>query len=308
MTLEDFEAEFPTESHFVERKAGTGYKPLQESIVAFSNADGGVILIGVNNSGQILGRELTQGVADALHQVMADVRDPGRYEMQPLIVNGTAITVLSIAKRVEGFAQTSNARVLQRRGTRDESLFGSDLRQFLNERSLERYEETPTGLALSDASDILLGEVASAYDWTDPATYPKRLEERGMVVPKGSDLQLTIAGALYLLPKPQERLGKAYIEILRFGEDAADYDRRIEITGPLQVQVSDSASLVMDELGSELVVLGLRRHEIPRLPRVVLREAIANAVAHRSYEFDGQSGPDRAAAGIRKDHFPGVAS
>jgi ATP-dependent DNA helicase RecG len=41
------------------------------------------------------------------------------------------------------------------------------------------------------------------------------------------------------------------------------------------------------ELGHELVVLGLRRHEIPRLPTVVLREALANAVAHRSYETSG---------------------
>jgi ATP-dependent DNA helicase RecG len=32
------------------------------------------------------------------------------------------------------------------------------------------------------------------------------------------------------------------------------------------------------------VVLGTFRHELPRLPELVVREAIANAVAHRSYE------------------------
>jgi len=43
----------------------------------------------------------------------------------------------------------------------------------------------------------------------------------------------------------------------------------------------------MNELGAELVVLGLRRYELDRIPRSVLREAIANAVAHRDYESTG---------------------
>ena len=42
----------------------------------------------------------------------------------------------------------------------------------------------------------------------------------------------------------------------------------------------------MDELGRDLVVAGLYRYELAKLPEVVVREAIANAVAHRSYELD----------------------
>jgi ATP-dependent DNA helicase RecG len=36
-------------------------------------------------------------------------------------------------------------------------------------------------------------------------------------------------------------------------------------------------------------VVGAYRHELPRIPTVVLREAIANAVAHRDYELHGVS-------------------
>ena len=54
-------------------------------------------------------------------------------------------------------------------------------------------------------------------------------------------------------------------------------------------QLQRAVDEVMSELGSELVVLGLRRYDLPRLPKVVLREAVANALAHRSYEMHGTS-------------------
>lgn len=82
-------------------------------------------------------------------------------------------------------------------------------------------------------------------------------------------------------------LGKSYVEIFRYRDEGLDYDRRVEITGPLQKQVSTAASLVLDEIGYDLVLVGIRRHDLPRLPEAVLREAIANAVAHRSYEAMG---------------------
>ncbi|MGH3923727.1 MAG: ATP-binding protein, partial [Pseudonocardiaceae bacterium] len=50
--------------------------------------------------------------------------------------------------------------------------------------------------------------------------------------------------------------------------------------------MSTAAQLVIDELGSDLIVTGIHRRDLPRLPSVVVREAIANAVAHRSYERD----------------------
>ena len=48
--------------------------------------------------------------------------------------------------------------------------------------------------------------------------------------------------------------------------------------------MEETTKAIVDELGVDQIVLGTFRHEIPRLPLVVVREAIANAVAHRSYE------------------------
>ena len=59
MTEDEFARAFPSESELVERKRGAGGKALQEAVTAFSNGDGGVVLIGVDDDGGVAGREPT---------------------------------------------------------------------------------------------------------------------------------------------------------------------------------------------------------------------------------------------------------
>jgi ATP-dependent DNA helicase RecG len=288
MTLAEFRQAFPSESSYIERKRGIG-RGMQDTVVAFSNSDGGVILVGVSDDGSIAGRELTPGTEDDLHERFSSVRDPGRYALHRLLVDGVSVVAISVARREEGFSQTSEGRVLVRRGTRDVTLFGSELRTFLNERSLSRFEESDLGIPLARASAELLGEVADAYGWSRESELYERLPEAGLATRGDGGGNLTVAGGLFLRERPDEKLGKSYVEVLRFPDDGPDYDRRVEIRGAAHEQVERTTSLVADELGTEMVVLGIRRHELPRIPRVVLREAIANAVAHRSYELTGSS-------------------
>lgn len=285
MSRAEFATSFPSESPFIEFKAGVGGRPLQEAIVAFSNTDGGVILIGVTDAGEIAGRDANTGTEDAVQQVIREVNDPGRYSIHRLDIDGTVITVLAIARRVAGFAQTSSGRTLVRRGTYKVALIGDELRRFVVARSLQRFEESAAEIPLSEAEPLMLAELASVHGWGEADSHVPQLRERGMVMPDSD--QLTIAGSLFLLGDPGTRLGKAYIEVLRYPEGSADYDRRVQVSGPLPQQIRDATSLVADELGRELVVIGLTRYDLPRIPIVVLREAISNAVAHRSYEEAG---------------------
>jgi ATP-dependent DNA helicase RecG len=119
-------------------------------------------------------------------------------------------------------------------------------------------------------------------DW-DRVT-AQRLEEAELAAAG----RLTVAGALYLLSDPAPVLGKTYLEMLRFDDDhGTEYDRRWELRGPIHHVLRNAVELVEDELGTDLVVLGVQRYELSRLPTVVLREALANALAHRSYEIGG---------------------
>jgi predicted HTH transcriptional regulator len=54
------------ETDQVELKTGVSGDKVQEAMVAFSNADGGVIFIGVQDDRTIVGRALDQGTDDAI--------------------------------------------------------------------------------------------------------------------------------------------------------------------------------------------------------------------------------------------------
>jgi ATP-dependent DNA helicase RecG len=281
-----FRRAFPTEGTHVEFKTGVGLQPLQEAIVALSNTDGGVILIGVDDSGRVTGREASQGTQDVIHQAFADARQPGRYEIRAIRVEKTPVTVISIHRRTQGFAQTSDGRVLVRRGARNQPLFGEELLRFATEHSIERFDTSDSRVGLDAASDGLIQMVADAYAW-GPDQVVDRLVDHGLAIRAGHELHLTIAGALYLLDDPSAVIPKAYVEVLRYPPGGTDYDSRRTFVGPIHRQVESATEHIISELGTEPVTLGLRRYELPRLPREVLREAISNAVAHRSYELGG---------------------
>lgn len=285
---DDFEGWFPRESEYVERKGGIGGRPIQEAVTAFSNADGGIVLIGVDDAGRINGKELTQAAAEAIHQAIHEVHCPGRYDVHPLTVGGIDVIVIAVHRRTEGFAQTSNGRVVVRRGPRNVALIGHELLEFVASRSRHRFETQDAEVPLAEASPDLVSYLAKALGWGAPATWADRLFEHSLASAE-EEPTLTVTGALLLLDDPQVVIRKAFIEVLRYPKADKDYDRRVTIGGPAFQQVAKATELVMNELGSELVVLGLHRHELPRLPPVAVREAIANAVAHRSYELSNSA-------------------
>ena len=286
MSGADFASSFAGEGDLIEFKQGVSARAIQEAAVAFSNADGGVLLVGVGPEGRLVGIAQPGERARQIHQALRDVRDPGRYEVRELTVDDTVVLVLSIARRREGFAQTSSGAVLVRRGASNVPLLGSDLSRFIARHAFEAFELTPTDRALTGASPMRIERLRSAYGW-DGADVDRHLTESGFAVIEGGRHVLTVAGSLLLLDDPAVVGGRPYIDIRRYAADEPDPDKVWEIRGPVDVQVQRATSDLLDELGSISAIVGVQRVEMPRLPPRVIREAVANAVAHRSYEHAG---------------------
>lgn len=285
MTLDEFHEQFGGESDYIERKAGIGGSPVARAITAFSNTDGGVILVGVSDAGEVIGKQLTEGAENSIHQAALTVHDPGRYRIRGLTVGEKSVIVVSVAKRSQGFAQTADGQVLVRRAARSTPLVGAELLTFITSRALERFDSTDSGVRIGDADEDLVEELRAAFRWRGSGL-AERLADHKFATEAGN---LTIAGALLLLRDPGEYLGKSYIEVLRYPDEGQEYDRRMEFAGPAQAQIAGAAGFLSDELGTDLIVSGVRRYDLPKIPDVVIREALANAVAHRSYEEVGRA-------------------
>lgn len=288
MSEHEFARAFPSEGELIEFKTGVGRDAIHRTVTAFSNTDGGVLLIGVDDEGHVVGKALTLNVESDLTRAIVTIHNPGRFWLYEVEVGGRVVTIVGVAARSQGFAQTSDGQIMVRRGAHSMPLIGAELLHFLQTRTLARFDATSTDVPLEGASPELVEEIRGAYRWRR-ATIDERLKNERLVADEEGSARLTVAGALTLLPDPAAALGKTFVEVLRYPDESVDYDRRIEVRGPVQVQVSATAELVMDELGTDLVVTGTRRTELPKLPEVVLREAIANAVAHRNYEELGRA-------------------
>jgi len=281
LTSVEFHARFSGESDVLEFKQGVSEHKIAEAVTAFSNTRGGTVLVGVDPGGRPVGTN-TDGEAEArIHRVVARVHRPGRYALHVLDVESVRVLAIAVSRREEGYAQTADGRVLVRRGAMNVALLGEQLDEFVSGRALRRFESAATDRTIDDADPQLLEELTSAYGWSEATA--DRLAEHGLLDLTTEPPSLTVAGALYLLMDPTAALGKAYIEVFFYRQDGSESNRR-RITGPLHHQVAQATATVTEAVGHDVVVLGLRRFELDRLPTEVLREAIANAVAHRVYE------------------------
>jgi len=280
---EAFAEQFPSEGDHIEFKQGFPAGKIAEAVVAFSNTDGGVILLGVDNKGEVKGVDTGGETQAKVHRLVGDVRNSGRYALHALTVETRGVLVLSVDKRREGFAQLSDGRVLVRRGAMNTALYGDDLTRLVMDRATSGFESTPMSKTpLAAADPALVQGICKVHQW-EASQATERLVEIGLVDPGRGGL-LTVAGVLFLTRRPADVLGKSYVEVFRFRAGSAMYVDRKEFAGPVHEQVTDATRALVEELGSDVVVAGLYRHELPRLPERVIREALANAVAHRAYE------------------------
>jgi ATP-dependent DNA helicase RecG len=283
MTVDEFARFVAREHEHLELKTGAGRRPIQETMVAFTNVDGGAILVGVKDDRTVLGRRRDQGLDDDIHGAANDAHSVGRYEITEISVGGKPVVAILVNCRNDAAAQTSDGRVLVRQGGHNRALFGRELLELLAARSLVRFESTDSGVERNLVSQTESTAVARAFGWTEPS--PARWRERGLLHESG---RLTVAGAL-VLTDPAASLSTAKFQVdVRVYEDdrGGSYVYRESVGGPVQAQVDRASALILERIGTEMVITGTRRHDVPRLPPRVVREAIANAVAHRSYEFD----------------------
>lgn len=276
----------------MEWKQGIGRMAIQEAIVAFSNADGGVILVGVADDGSLVGKRFDDGVEKTLWEIVSELESPGRVDICGLTVGDVDLTAVSVDRGRQGVAQTSDGRPLIRRGKQNLPMKGDALLQAFSQRSPDSFDGAESKWTLEDADPALLAELRRALELDERLADDElaaALLAQNLVVRVGNRHVLTNAAALYLIPDAPATFGKCHVEVFRYREGEREYDRRLQFGGTPAQQVRDATEWLENELGRHLVVVGTTRYELTRLPTKAIREAVANAVAHRDYQLSGSA-------------------
>jgi ATP-dependent DNA helicase RecG len=269
---------------------------LAETLVAFANADGGTIVVGLERHGRVAGNVMPEDVEGALTQALIMCRPPVATEWQQHEVAGGVVVLLRVARSPELHA-LADGRVLLRSGTENRPLGGEAIRHLAATKSSGDFESEPVPAAtLVDLDKGVLDEYLAKRAERGQRPVSNRLEDHlveiGAMTEDGTP---TVAGLLLFGKRPQTFLSQGGVIFVKFlgteprGRDGlAGYGRRVEIDGPLARVIERIWNLIWEEMRVEAVVNGLKREEVPEYPRFAVREAVINALCHRDYRLAGR--------------------
>ena len=268
---------------------------LAETLVAFANTDGGVIVIGVDLAGRPTGEVLAEDVEGVLTQALIQCRPPVETEWQNYETPQGTIVVLRVARSPELHA-LSDGRVLVRHRVENRPMGGEAIRHLAATKSVGDFEiSTVPGTSLLDFDRHTLNEYIQRRTERGRGlreSLEDHLIEIGAMVEDGT---ATVAGLLLFGRRPQVYMPQSGLVFVKFlgkdprGRDGlAGYNRRVEVEGPLARVLERTWNLVWDEMKVEAVVSDLKREEKPEYPRFAVREALVNALCHRDYRLKGR--------------------
>ena len=286
------------ESGRVEFKRGLGdLSAIGRAICAFANTDGGVVILGIESSGEIVGvKEGTERVQERLTSflqtgcsapVSASI---GRQDTPSGWVHWLDVS------RQRGFEPMRfDGRVWLRRGRSSVEPSATELQELYNTFG---YVLTARRAIQDAAPDhIDLGAFFAylrrlGFD-TEAAPQPDRegdLRNRDVLVEIGGELRATLYGAMAFGRYPQRypQTRNFRIECVAYAGDdrATDVLQVAEAAGRLDEQVERAVGWFLG-LGHSESYEGLVRQDRYLLPRAAIREALVNAVVHRDYAITG---------------------
>lgn len=283
------------ENQWFERKSGRiAPKDLAKPLVAFANAEGGMIAVGLHN-GKV--DSLSSEHTNEVRQAALDFTNPTvRTRVEEITTPQGTILLLHVSPG-DFVHETQNGECYQRVGDESRRLTFTERRELEFDRGSFPFDGTQ-----SPAQDVANKRIAQFRKSLGSSTDENALRARSLLTRDGS---ITVAAHLLFADNPQEAFPNAYVRVLKYGGTErrsgqhqtllAGHDYRIG--GPLPEQIENAAAIITDLIPvRQALTDGTTFGPQPLVPRAAWLEALVNAVTHRSYSMIGDH--------IRVEIFP----
>jgi ATP-dependent DNA helicase RecG len=262
---------------------------LPKELVAFANASGGRIFIGVNDHNQIVGCDLSNKMLSKIEDMATACDPPVAVRIEKLLQH--KILVIHVPEGANR-PHRCNKGFYLRNGTSSQKMKTYDITAFIQAEGKIRFDQQLRldlnwEEALDESRLKHFLQLANISPKSDTANLLLNL---GAGDYKDGQFYLNQTGVLFFTKEPTQRLFHVSVVCALFKGTGKAYilDRK-ELTGNLLENVEDALIFLKKHLQLRWEITGesTRRKEILELPEVALREAMVNAVCHRDYLEQG---------------------
>ncbi|NLO81517.1 MAG: histidine kinase [Clostridiales bacterium] len=284
------------ENYYVEfKEESIRAKELAEEIVAFSNSEGGTILIGVDDEGNIKGVE-DDRIEETVMNICRNNCIPHIIPFcESVEVEGKRVLVITVPKGLNKPYSTNEYKYYIRVGTTKRLASKEELLRLFEASGSFHYDLSPvTGTSMKDLDINIIRDYFMRYNTFDLFEEPEGSVERILLnadILKEVDGKklCTVGGLLIFGKKPESHLPQNGVSFAHFrGSEITDelIDKKL-ITGRIQDIAEQLMVVIKNNMLVPSVINNLRREEKAEYPMVVLREAIVNSLVHRNYSISG---------------------
>ncbi|HAD03482.1 MAG: ATP-dependent DNA helicase [Desulfuromonadales bacterium GWD2_61_12] len=272
------------------------FPELAKDCVAFANAQGGSLLIGIEDkevlppAGQKIKPELLDTIRKRITELTVNV--VALPSIIPAENGGEYIDLL--VKRSQSVASTSDGRYFLRVGDRSQPIVGDDVLRLADERPGRPWETMDSRVPRSDADAAKLAAFVTSIrnsDRVKASVKEKSPDELLSHYGLAEGTTLTHLGVLLLGTASQRRnLGTApLVQAIKYDEMGQKINKWLWDDYALSpIELVDAVwREVPDFRESYEVAEGLFRRQVPAFDEKVIRELLVNALVHRPYTQRG---------------------
>ena len=289
---EDSRWEFKQVEFAGSRPTSPARDDLADEVIAFGNANGGVLLLGVTDDGLIQGmsREQMVALSHLMVEVCTDSIEPAlRIDVNHRELDGKAFVVVEVPRGDS--LHERGGRSWIRVGASKRRLTGDERMRLAQRRAQARYlwfdRQAVPDTGFETLSERLWGPLLSVAGAADPI---RGLANMRLLARDEADVfRATVAGVLLCARVPQHWLPQAVMTATHYrGRDRASEQLDAqEIDGPLQSQIADGMKFVARNM-RVAARKSPARENLPQYSTAAVFEALVNAVAHRDYSMSSR--------------------
>lgn len=263
-----------------------------EAIGAFSNAAGGLLFIGIKDSGEGCGIQMGKNTLEDIAGRIFNATDP---HVQPSITKALYqnrdIVVINVASSI-GVPISVRGRYFRRVGRTTQRMSHQEIMQrMISANGLSWDAELEVKSTLNDLNEKHIDHFIAAVKTRGRLPIPENASNIDVL----KKLELvnnntpTRAALLLFGNNPERYFSSAFIKAGRFRSPTHIVDDR-EIHGALIEQVEAVMTWFRERLETEFIISGDPKREVRwEYPLEALREAAVNTIAHRDYTSSAHS-------------------